>query len=111
MHLMEVLAEETGGGQKRAKDMMEGQGVSIILKSIDVKFKRPVTYPDTLLLSQRPHNTSSSRFTLSTLIYSLAQQAPVAECEAVCVWYDYDAWKKCNAPEDLGRALESRVTK
>lgn len=28
--------------------MVKGQGVSLILKSLSIKFKRPVTYPDTV---------------------------------------------------------------
>lgn len=38
MHLMHLVGIETGGA-KGGKAMLEGHGVSIILKSIDVKFK------------------------------------------------------------------------
>lgn len=36
------------GGPSRAKAMMNGQGISLILKSIELRFRRPVTYPDTV---------------------------------------------------------------
>ena len=36
------------GGKERAQAMLAGQGVSIILKSINVNFRRPVTFPDTV---------------------------------------------------------------
>ena len=36
------------GGPSRGKAMMNGQGVSLILKSIELQFRRPVTYPDTV---------------------------------------------------------------
>ena len=36
------------GGPSRGKAMMNGQGISLILKSIDLHFRRPVTYPDTV---------------------------------------------------------------
>ena len=36
------------GGQERAEAMLAGQGVSLILKSINVNFRRPVTFPDTV---------------------------------------------------------------
>ncbi|KAG8713978.1 hypothetical protein FRC11_010310 [Ceratobasidium sp. 423] len=104
MHMMYLIGLETDG-TKGGKAMLEGHGVSIILKSIDVKFKRPVTYPDNLVIMQRPHNTSPSRFTLSAIAYSLAQRAPVATSEAVCVWYDYDVWKKCDVNENSGVGL------
>lgn len=35
-------------GPERAQAMVKGQGVSLILKSLSIKFKRPVTYPDTV---------------------------------------------------------------
>ncbi|CAE6525151.1 unnamed protein product [Rhizoctonia solani] len=104
MHMMYLIGLETNGGEG-GKAMLEGHGVSIILKSIDVKFKRPVTYPDNLVIMQRPHNTSPSRFTLSSVAYSLAQRAPVATSEAVCVWYDYDVWKKFDIDESSGVGL------
>jgi hypothetical protein len=36
------------GGEKRSKAMLAGQGVSIILKSTNVNFRKPVTFPDTV---------------------------------------------------------------
>jgi len=36
------------GGEAQAERMIKGQGVSLILKSLEIQFKRPVTYPDTV---------------------------------------------------------------
>jgi hypothetical protein len=36
------------GGEERVKAMLAGQGVSLILKSANVNFRRPVTFPDTV---------------------------------------------------------------
>jgi len=36
------------GGPEKAQAMSKGQGVSLILKSLSINFKRPVTYPDTV---------------------------------------------------------------
>lgn len=44
---MMSLGEELGGPSK-AQAMIKAQGISLILKSIDVQFRRPVTYPDTV---------------------------------------------------------------
>ncbi|KAG9117274.1 hypothetical protein FRC07_007393 [Ceratobasidium sp. 392] len=110
--LIHLAALETFG-PKSAKAILEGVGTSIILKSIEVKFKRPVTYPDNLVIMQRPHSTSLSRFTLTAIAYSLAQRTQVATSEAVCVWYDYDVWKKCDIDESagLGLAIAKRAHK
>jgi acyl-CoA thioesterase FadM len=42
------------GGEERVKAMLAGQGVSLILKSANVNFRRPVTFPDTVRF---PSNT------------------------------------------------------
>lgn len=44
---MVSLANELGGPQK-AQDMLQAKGVGLILKYIDVKYKRPVRFPDTV---------------------------------------------------------------
>ena len=44
---MMSLGDEIGGPEK-AEAMMRGRGVSLILKSIQVRFRRPVTFPDTV---------------------------------------------------------------
>lgn len=41
------IADELGGPD-RVHAMLKGQGVSFILKSIQVNFRRPVTFPDTV---------------------------------------------------------------
>ena len=62
---MMSLGDELGGPE-RAKAMINAQGVSLILKSIEVQYKRIVTYPDTV----RP-------FTPALLLFSLLAQLPL----------------------------------
>ncbi|KAG6829726.1 hypothetical protein H0H92_003685 [Tricholoma furcatifolium] len=98
------------GGQAKADAMVKGQGVSLILKSIEVRFRRPVTYPDTLLIGYRPKepslNESSdpSTFYTTSAAYSIAQKTVVAISNETLVWYDYDRLKKC-APDEETRAV------
>ena len=40
---------------EKAEAMIKGKGISLILKSISLNYKRPVTYPDTLLIAHKPH--------------------------------------------------------
>lgn len=61
---MASLANEIGG-PTRAEAMLRGKGTSLILKSIEIKYRRPVTYPDTVRSPQirrlsilQPINTS-----------------------------------------------------
>ncbi|RDB18563.1 hypothetical protein Hypma_000240 [Hypsizygus marmoreus] len=50
---MVSLGQELDGPEK-AQDMIKGKGISLILKSIEVQFRRPVTYPDTVRLLPTP---------------------------------------------------------
>ncbi|KAG0697945.1 HotDog domain-containing protein [Suillus ampliporus] len=96
------------GGEERANAMLAGQGVSIILKSVNVNFKRPVTFPDTLLIGHKPMISSSrTHFTLNAVLYSYSQQAIVADSDSVLVWYDYDNLKKCDPGDDAWRILKA----
>ncbi|KAG2033816.1 HotDog domain-containing protein [Suillus americanus] len=96
------------GGEERVEAMLAGQGVSIILKSTNINFRRPVTFPDTLLVGQRPITSSSrTQFTLNTVLYSYAQQAIVADSDSVLVWYDYDNLRKCDPGDDTWRIMKA----
>ena len=54
------------GGPSRGKAMMNGQGISLILKSMELQFRRPVTYPDTVSYFD-PTNTSDARLCFDSL--------------------------------------------
>ncbi|KAG1747932.1 Thioesterase/thiol ester dehydrase-isomerase [Suillus paluster] len=95
------------GGEERVKAMLAGQGVSVILKSMNINFRRPVTFPDTLLVGHKPIISSSrTHFTLNAVLYSYSQQAIVADSDSVLVWYDYDNLKKCDPGDDAWRLLK-----
>jgi len=102
------IGEEVGGSSQ-GKDMMLGKGISLILKSIDIKFKKPVTYPDTLLIAHKPHSLQPTQFNLQSIAYSYLQRRVVTESNAVIVWYDYDEWQKCVPPTELASAVQRRT--
>jgi len=109
---MEQLAYKAGGEERR-KAIIGGKGVGLILKSLTINYRRPVVYPDTLLLSQRVHSQEPTQFSLESIIYSLSQRKRVANADSLCVWYDYEQLKKCEAPremevivKELGRSVE-----
>lgn len=63
----------------------------MILASISAKYRRPVTYPDTLLVAHRVTSVSKDRFALESVCYSYAQRTAVTFGEADMVTYDYGA--------------------
>ncbi|KAH7922229.1 hypothetical protein BV22DRAFT_674438 [Leucogyrophana mollusca] len=111
----------TLGGPERARAMLSGKGVSFILKSISVNFRRPVVYPDTLLIGHKavlpssspsastPTKSSRTSFILSAAAYSYVQGAVVADSDSVIVWYDYDKLAKCDPGERAWAALRERA--
>ncbi|KAF8329375.1 Thioesterase/thiol ester dehydrase-isomerase [Cantharellus anzutake] len=100
IRFMECMATSAGGDARKVA-LLAGQGVGLILKSVTVDFKRPVVYPDTLILSQKPHTIEATQFSLTTVYYSLAQSTTVAKAESVLAWYDYNKLRKCEGPQDL----------
>lgn len=113
------------GGASRADAMLAGKGVSLILKSISIDYKRPVVYPDTLLVAHKPHvgptrssstehsgtssRTPKTHFHVMGAIYSYSQRRIVTESDSVLVWYDYDRLTKCDPGEEAQRILQRRM--
>ncbi|KAG5337595.1 hypothetical protein C0989_009223 [Termitomyces sp. Mn162] len=124
------------GGQTKAEAMIKGQGVSLILKSIEVRFRRPVTFPDTvrpcidvhhgsthsfdplqLLIGYRPKDPSSDSnidsdpavLNVTASAYSVSQQTIVATSSEVLVWYNYDRLKKCVPSEETLSVVLNRM--
>jgi len=94
-------------GKDRHDEIVKGKGIGIILSSLAIRFKRPVLYPDTILVGRKPIlPLIGGRFTIQTTLFSLAQQAEVASAEEIGVCYDYKALKKVDLPDDFRQALE-----
>jgi len=96
-------------GIQRARDILAGKGVGLILKSIDLKFKRPVLYPDTLLVAHKPHSPTPTSFGCKALIQSYGQGNIVAESDSVLVWYDYENLRKCEPPQEFSQLVQGRM--
>ncbi|KAE9393996.1 Thioesterase/thiol ester dehydrase-isomerase [Gymnopus androsaceus JB14] len=103
------------GGPARTEALLKGKGISLIIKSLTVNYRRPVTYPDTLLVSHKPipppspspsessHDPACLYLTSSA--FSVNQQAFVAHCNEVLVWYDYEKLRKCVPGEEYHSAV------
>lgn len=132
---MRSLGHEVGGKEK-ADAMVKGKGVSLILKSVSLNYKRPVTFPDTLLIAHKPHagtlqapshteagpesshvpaspsaayKLAKTHFHCLAVAWSYNQRRIVTESDSVLVWYDYDKLAKCNPGEKALQALERRI--
>jgi len=96
--------------------MLRAKGVGLILKTISVDYKRPVTFPDTLLIGHKVHTglrteMPRTHFHFAGAIYSYAQRRVVTTCDSVLVWYDYDKLTKCDPGEKVKEVLARRISR
>lgn len=110
---MQALGRELGGPE-RADQLIHGEGVSLILKSLTIDYKAPVTFPDTLLVAHKPHpgpnnGQGKTSFFVAGAIWSYAQRRIVTESDSVLVWYDYDKLSKCDPGEAAKAAIRRRM--
>ena len=71
-------------------------GIGVILQSAQARFRRPVTYPDRLIISSAVTAVEADRFTLEHELRSTALNEVAAIGHGVIVSYDYT--RGCKAP-------------
>jgi acyl-CoA thioester hydrolase len=81
-------------------------GVGFILQSVQCRFRRPVTFPDTLRVTARCTDIGQDRFTLTHEILSAALNDVAAIGIGTIVCYDYAAGAKMPMPTALREAIE-----
>lgn len=84
-------------------ELMDGAGP--ILAATSARYKRPIVFPDQLLVGVSVVRLGSDRFWQAYRIYSLSQQAVTTEGEAEIVLFNYRDQRK--AP--LSAALRARI--
>lgn len=85
-------------------------GVGPILASTQCVFRRPLRYPDTVLVGARAAGISDDRFTMEYQISSNSRGEVAATGSGVIVSFDYGANAKCELPvviRDRIRGLQS----
>jgi len=89
-----------------------GGRVGVILHSVRARFRRPVTFPDTLLVSSRLIEIAEDRFTLEHQVWSTKLNEVATEGQGLIVSYDYQRHEKAPIPGDARErilALEARA--
>lgn len=83
----------------------ETRGVGAILHSTDCRFRRPLFYPDTVLVGARTADLGEDRFTMEYRAWSLEEEDVAAEGTGLIVCFDYEAREKTPLPEDIRRRI------
>jgi acyl-CoA thioester hydrolase len=91
----------------------KASGIGPILAATQARFRRALTYPDTISIGARLLTLQADRFDLEHKIVSQAQGEVVTLGQGTIVTYHYADGKKVPVPEELKErilALESRIS-
>ncbi len=86
------------------EESYERDRIGPILHSAACRFRRPIFYPDTLLIGTRTSELLADRFTAEYLAVSKDHGTVMSEGSGVIVSYDYEASRKAPIPAAV-RAL------
>lgn len=85
----------------------EATGIGPILASTQARFKRPLTYPDTISVGARLLSLETDRFTLEHKIVSHEQKAIITEGQGLVVIFHYPSDRKVALPDELRKRIET----
>ncbi|KAJ0332040.1 hypothetical protein COL922a_011516 [Colletotrichum nupharicola] len=112
--VFESFEAQLGG---KINDFINAKAIGVMVKQFTVDIKRPVSYPDSIICAVRLGEVRPDRYFITTTMWSLRQQAPVAESEGWIVFFDYGKDKVANLVEaggvhkDLYEALSVKCAK
>ncbi|KAJ3406582.1 hypothetical protein HDU80_010879 [Chytriomyces hyalinus] len=88
------------------RNFIDGKLVGIVLKSVSLKYRRPVVYPDTVTIGIKLGPVNSDRFDHVCCIVSHKYEAVVAEGVATLVFFDHVTGAKAKAaPHNVVEAM------
>lgn len=81
------------------------QGIGPILASLTCHYRRPLNYPDTVVIGTRVTAIGNTSFRMAHSIVRRATGEIAAEAESVIVTVDYSTGKPVRVPEDIRQAV------
>ncbi|MBA4189212.1 MAG: acyl-CoA thioesterase [Planctomycetaceae bacterium] len=81
-------------------------GLGPIIASTSARYRKPVSYPDRLLVGARISDIQTDRVTFDYRLVSTKLNAVASEGQALVVSYDYRAGKKVPIPDAVRLAIE-----
>ncbi|BDY03702.1 thioesterase family protein [Ferrimonas sp. YFM] len=81
-------------------------GIGPILAETRCRFKRPLFFPDSVLVGTRITELSDDRFTMEYQVFSQSQRAVTSVGSAEVVVYDFHNNRKTVMPEQIRRQLQ-----
>jgi acyl-CoA thioester hydrolase len=88
------------------RELSETRQIGPILASTQARYRRPVVYPDTVVVGARATEVGEDRFTHEYRLVSRRMGDVAAEGGALLVSYDYAAGRKTPLPAEVRAAIE-----
>lgn len=82
-------------------------GIGPILASTSARFRKPLSFPDTILVATRVPSLATDRFPMEYRVVSRKLAALATEGEGLIVSYDYSRSVKVPIPDELCRRIEA----
>lgn len=80
-------------------------GIGPILAATQARFRKPLTYPDNILITGRIKEIGEDRFIMEHLVVSQRMAAISTEGTGTVVAYNYRENKKAHIPDELRRRI------
>jgi acyl-CoA thioester hydrolase len=80
-------------------------GIGPILASTQARFRKPLTYPDTVSSAVRVSSLADDRFTMDYLVVSHRLNAVATEGQGIIVAYHYREGRKVSLTDELRRRI------
>ncbi|MCE9680522.1 acyl-CoA thioesterase [Shewanella sp. AS1] len=90
---------------------MYKSGQGLVISDNSARYKRPVTYPDTLRVAVTIGEIKEDRFSTHYQVFSERQQTITTTGSSVAVMYDFKTQRKIPLPEDLLAVLRQHQQK
>lgn len=87
-------------------DFENETGIGPILAATQARFRKPLTYPDTVFITARIGEIGEDRFTMEHLVVSHSLEAVTTEGQGTVVAYDYRGNTKVCIPDELRRRIK-----
>jgi acyl-CoA thioester hydrolase len=81
------------------REALEESGIGPILASTHARFRRPLTYPDTVQVGARTTEVQPDRFVMEYRLVSERDSCTAADGGGVLVAYDYSAGRRALLPD------------
>lgn len=80
-------------------------GIGPILASVEARYRKPLTWPDTIAVGARVSELGSDRMTMEHRVISRKLNALAAEGKGVIVSYDYSRLAKAPIPDEIRKRI------